>query len=90
MEFEWDEEKWASNIAKHGLDFVSAIHLFSGPHLRKRARDGRGGEVRWLAVGVVQGLCVAAVYTVRGGAIRMISLRRARDDERRQHQKIFG
>lgn len=90
MEFEWDEEKRASNIAKHGLDFVSAVHLFSGPRMRKRARDGLDGEVRWLAVGVVRGLHVAAIYTERGGAIRMISLRRARNDERRHHQDVFG
>ena len=31
MTFEWDEEKEQINIAKHGIDFVTASHVFLDP-----------------------------------------------------------
>ena len=88
MDFEWNEDKRLSNIAVHGFDFVAAVELFSGNHARKRGHDGLVGEVRWMAT--VHGLYATAIYTVRGEVIRMISLRRARHGERRQHQDLFG
>ena len=30
LEFEWDEEKRLSNIAKHGIDFLRVRELFDG------------------------------------------------------------
>jgi uncharacterized DUF497 family protein len=30
MEFEWDENKRAANLAKHGLDLVTGTVLFDG------------------------------------------------------------
>ncbi|GAA0569661.1 BrnT family toxin [Craurococcus roseus] len=90
MDFEWDEAKRIENIEKHGFDFVSALRLFSGDHTRKRAHDGWGGEERWMATGIIHGLYATAIYTLRGEIIRMISLRRARDEERRHHQEVFG
>jgi len=90
VEFEWDENKRLSNIKDHGFDFVSAVHLFSGNHTRKRGHDGGIGEERWMATGIIYGLYATAIYTMRGETIRMISLRRARVDERRNHQEVFG
>lgn len=90
MDFEWDEEKRMSNIGKHGLDFRSAHQLFSGRHTRKRAHNVQSGEVRWLSVGIIKGIYAVAIYTMRGETIRMISLRRARDDERRHHQEVLS
>ncbi len=29
-DFEWDEDKRATNLAKHGVDFVRASRVFSG------------------------------------------------------------
>ena len=31
LQFEWDEEKEQINIAKHGIDFVTASHVFLDP-----------------------------------------------------------
>ncbi|GEP54652.1 hypothetical protein RSO01_18180 [Reyranella soli] len=31
--FEWDERKWAANLAKHGVDFELAKLIFEGPTL---------------------------------------------------------
>lgn len=90
MEFEWDEDKRLRNIAVHGFDFAAAVQLFAGNHMRKRGHGGPGGEERWMATGPVHGLYATAIYTMRGEVIRMISLRRARRDERQQHQDLFG
>ncbi len=90
MEFEWNEAKRMENITKHGFDFVSAPPLFSGDHTRNRARDGRGGEERWMATGIIHGIYATAIYTARGKSIRIISLQRARHGEREHHQEVLG
>jgi len=46
------------------------------------------GEDRQRAIGIVQGVHVAVVFTLRGSAIRIISARRARHGEREQHQAL--
>jgi uncharacterized DUF497 family protein len=89
-EFEWDEAKRRSNTEKHDLDFIDAWELFEGNHFTATARQGRGGEIRHRATGIMQGRYATAIFTLRGDAVRLISLRRARDDERRQHQALFG
>lgn len=33
LEFEWDIEKAAANLIKHGIDFDDAIEIFTGPYL---------------------------------------------------------
>lgn len=87
--FEWDETKRLSNLTKHGLDFFDADLVLEGPHLLTEARTV-DGEVRHLAIGRIAGRHVAMIFTERDGAIRVISLRKARQREREQHQAAFG
>ncbi|WP_242531022.1 BrnT family toxin [Roseococcus thiosulfatophilus] len=87
--FEWDEAKRHANLAKHGLDFLDADLVLEGPHLLTEARTV-DGEVRHLAIGRIAGRHVAMIFTERDGAIRVISLRKARQREREQHQAAFG
>ncbi len=89
MEFEWDNAKRAANIAKHGLDFARIGRLINAPHVVMAARDV-GDEKRWLAIGVLDECVVTAVFTWRGKRIRVISLRSARNGERRRYQAIYG
>lgn len=89
MEFEWDWAKRAANIAKHGFDFRDAETIFAGRTVVVGTRTV-GGEVRERTVGVLDGIHVTIIVTRRGGAIRVISIRRAREDERRAHRSIFG
>ncbi|MCO6417657.1 BrnT family toxin [Siccirubricoccus sp. KC 17139] len=90
MEFIWDEAKRESNIAKHGFDFLDIWQLFAGEYLYGAANPGPGGEERFLATGLVNGLCATAICTMRGETIRVISLRRARRNERERYQALFG
>jgi hypothetical protein len=89
MRFEWDERKRRSNLEKHGLDFFDVSAVFEGPHIIvPSAYDG--GEMRFLAVGVFEGRLVTVVYTARSEAIRIISFRRARHEERQKYQELYG
>jgi uncharacterized protein len=89
MEFEFDEDKRLKNIEKHSLDFIDADILFGNPYLEALAKTV-DGEQRWLAIGMIDDDFVTAVFTRRGSVIRIISMRRARNDERQRYQKVFG
>jgi uncharacterized protein len=89
MEFEFDEAKRLATIEKHCFDFLDADILFSNPHLVSSGRTV-AGEQRWIAVGMIADVYVTAIFTWRGAVIRLISMRKARDNERRQHQALLS
>jgi uncharacterized protein len=89
MRFEWDERKRQANLNKHGLDFIDAVEVFEAPHVVVPSAYS-GGEDRFLAVGVFEGRYVTVVCTTRTEAIRIISFRRARHEERQTYQKLYG
>ncbi|MGE5516960.1 MAG: BrnT family toxin [Bacteroidota bacterium] len=49
-----------------------------------------GEEPRFVAVGMVQGVEIAVVFTDRGTVIRLISARRARKNEREAYHQAFA
>ena len=71
------------------IDFLRADELFEGPHVIVPSRRGQPEE-RFLAIGRVAGRSATVVYTLRNGHRRIISMRGARDAERRIHQKLHG
>jgi uncharacterized DUF497 family protein len=80
MAFEFDPRKSAANLEKHGIDFVEAQRLWEDPALLEipaRIED----EPRWLIIGRIDAKLWSAVVTSRSDAIRIISVRRSRDDE---------
>ncbi len=85
MLFEWDEEKRRANLAKHGLDFEDAGVVFSRPVLI--AEDARRdyGETRFKALGMIEDVVVYVAFTLRGEAVRIISMRPANRKERRAY-----
>ncbi len=89
MQFEWDEQKRLSNLVKHGLDFWDAWAVFESAHLVVPSTQG-GEEARFLAIGTWEDRAVTVVYTLRGDAIRVISFRRARHEERRRYQDALS
>ena len=87
--FEWDENKRRSVLERHGIDFEDAVQIFDGPVWE--TLSPRMDEARWLAVGVVDGIEIAVVYTIRNGRRRIITARRVRTDERRDyHAYVAG
>lgn len=85
--FEWDEEKRALNLQKHGIDFLAAKELWSGPVLEAPSSQTRHSEERIIAVGKIEGRCIAVIYTWRGGNRRLISARKARNNEQEAYEK---
>ncbi len=80
MEFEFDPEKSHANNAKHGIDFVKAQSLWDDSALLEipaRTTD----EPRYLVIGRIADKHWSGVITYRGDAIRIISVRRARQEE---------
>jgi uncharacterized protein len=80
MDFEFDPAKSAVNLEKHGIDFVAAQALWSDPdRLEVPARSS--DEPRTQVIGRIGGVVWSAFVTVRGDRIRIISVRRARNEE---------
>jgi hypothetical protein len=80
MDFEFDPAKSAANPEKHGIDFNGAQALWSDPdrlEIPARSHD----EPRIQVIGRIGDLVWSAFITMRGGRIRIISVRRARDEE---------
>ncbi|MFZ5818257.1 MAG: BrnT family toxin, partial [Chloroflexota bacterium] len=80
MPFEYDPHKSDSNRAKHGIDFEQAQALWNDEsHLEIPARNL--DEPRFLVVGKIRGKHWPAVITYRSENVRIISVRRSRDEE---------
>jgi len=80
MGFEYDPEKSAENKRKHSVDFEEAQALWSDPALLEipaRVNDER----RWVVIGKMLGKLWSAVITRRDDNVRIISVRRSRDEE---------
>jgi uncharacterized DUF497 family protein len=80
MEFEFDPRKSRSNKKKHGIDFVEAQALWDDMDIiviPARTAD----EPRFLVVGKIGEDHWSGVITHRGVRIRIISVRRSRDEE---------
>lgn len=80
IEFEFDADKGEVNRKKHGIDFVEAQRLWEGLTVQLPSRNR--SEPRWLVIGIIDGLHWTAIVTDRVANIRIISVRRARDEER--------
>ena len=80
MDFEYDSTKSASNLSKHGIDFDQAQALWDDPWMLE-APAKTGDEPRFISIGKIEGKHWAAVWTPRGDAVRIISVRRARKEE---------
>ncbi len=90
MAFIWDEDKRLKNLAKHGLDFIDAEHVFENPYLEKLDTRHNYGEDRWVTLGMIAPNIVVLIYTERGEDTRIISLRKATSQERRIYEKAIA
>ena len=88
MEFEWDAEKAASNVAKHGVTFPEAMTVFGDPlGLAIADPHHSEGEFRFLSMGrSAVGRLLVVAYTEREGRTRIINAREATSRERRQYE----
>jgi len=82
MKFEFDPEKSASNRVKHGMDFHEAQYLWLDPErVVITARTEK--EARFLMIARFKGHFWSVIYTGREDVIRIISVRKSRDNEKK-------
>jgi uncharacterized DUF497 family protein len=88
MRFEWDGTKPTSNLKKHRVSFDEAVTAFYDPLAATfDDPDHSQGEVRLITVGSsVRGRLLVVCHVERGGAVRLISARRATPRERKRHE----
>ena len=88
MEFEWDPEKAAANVQKHGVEFAEAMTVFGDPlELTISDPDHSEGECRFLSIGTsTRGRILVVAYTERAGRTRIISARQPTPQERNQYE----
>lgn len=91
MKFEWDDDKAALNLAKHGVQFDYALYVFGDANRLERYQC-RGGEDRWQIIGQIEdGVFVVITHerqTINGEDVtRIISARKATSDERQYYHK---
>ncbi len=89
MEFEWDETKRQSVLDARGIDFVDAVQLFDGRPMITTAAF-RTGEERWLSIGQIENQMIAVIWMWREERIRIITVRRARDEEKSRYSALYG
>lgn len=87
MKFEWDAQKAAANVRKHGVSFDEAMTVFADDEsITIPDPDHSEGEERFLVVGSSsRGRILVVSHAERGENIRIISARRADARERRKH-----
>ena len=84
MRITFDPAKRAATLAHRGLDFAEAAEVFAGAHAT--APDDRRdyGEPRFITAGHLRGRFVVIVWTPRGKARRVISMRYGHAEEARR------
>jgi hypothetical protein len=80
MKFEFDPKKSDANKDKHGIDFTEAQALWNDiDYIEIPAKTT--DEARFLVIGKIGGKHWTGIITYRDDHIRIISMRRARNEE---------
>jgi uncharacterized protein len=85
-DFEWDEEKAASNLLKHGVSFEEAAAIFLDVNALVGTSDDYG-EVRIEILGRALGGVLFVVAIERGARDRIISAREATRFELKRYEE---
>ena len=90
MKIEFDPDKRNLTLAKRGMDFARANEVFAGRHLTAEDTRENYGEDRYITVGHLDGRMVVMVWTPRGEARRIISMRKANEREQARYAHRLG
>ena len=86
MQFEWDSDKAAANVSRHGVSFELAMLVFlDDGRLIKLDERFDYGEERLITMGHVDNRLHVVVYTQANDTIRIISARKANKREQRRY-----
>ncbi|HEY0569333.1 MAG TPA: BrnT family toxin [Xanthobacteraceae bacterium] len=87
MKITCDPIKRATTLAERGLDFEDAAEVFRGDTLDFPDVRRDYGELRMLTVGHLRGRMVIVIWTPRGNARHVISMRKANAREKARFGK---
>ncbi len=91
MEVEFDTDKDAANLAKHGVSLAHGAKVFDDgdvlivPTIRDEDR-----EDRYKAIGLIDGKLWTAIHVYRGNVVRFLSVRRSNPNEQRSYHSDPG
>jgi uncharacterized DUF497 family protein len=86
IKFDWDPDKSRVNRQKHGIDFTSAKVIWEDPE-RIEIEAPYPLENRFILIGKIKNNLWTAIYTIRNETIRIISVRRSRQEEKKLYEK---
>ena len=88
VSFEWDPNKAAANVRKHGVQFSEAVGVFGDDYAITVTDDESDpDERRFLTLGIgIKGRILVVVYCYSGENIRIVSARAAERPERDQYE----
>jgi uncharacterized protein len=89
MNYEWDENKAALNVVKHGVAFDEAITVFDDPlYVDFYDPDHSYEEHRFILLGQsINGRLLFVSYMERNDTIRIINAREATPSERKAYEQ---
>ncbi len=87
MKIQYDLQKRQSTLELRGLDFESINEVFDGFYLVRKDDRKEYGEIRYIMLGALNGKPVVCVWTPRGDAVRVISMRIADEEEREIYRR---
>lgn len=90
MKITFDPKKRDATKAKRNLDFADAAEVFENVTFSSPDRRHAYGEERIITVGHLRGRMVIVVWTQRGDARHVISMRKANDREQARFGKRLG
>ena len=85
MDFKYDERKSRTNKVKHGINFIEAQALWDDQELLEVPLKSED-EPLVLLVGRIAGKHWSAIVTYREGHVRIISVRRSRNEEKELYE----
>lgn len=89
MDIEYPPTKRAATLAERGLDMARAAEIFEGATLTVEDDREDYGETRLITIGFLEARMVVMVWTQRGSARRIISLRKANEREQKAYSGRF-
>jgi len=89
LNFDWDEDKAAANVKKHGISFQEAKTVFGDPFSVTIDDPAHSAsEYRFVDIGTsASEMILAVAYAERGQKIRLISCRKATKAERKIYEE---
>ena len=90
MKISYHEGKRALTLAERGLDFADAAKVLDGPTFTLEDDRKEYGEVRYQTIGWSDRSVVMVMWTQRGDARHIISMRKCNEREKRKCEFRMG